>query len=508
MADYREVEKRLWSAADELRANSRLKASEYALPVLGLIFLRYADHTFARAQHERARAAAGSVLALPEQARFSRLLQLPAHSGIGAAIDDAMRAVEAANAGLAGALPQTYRRLDDATLAALLESFAAIPLELEGDAFGRIYEYFLGKFAMSEGQKGGEFFTPPAIVKLLVEVIKPYHGRIFDPACGSGGMFVQSARFVEQHRRRPAEAISIYGQEKIGETVRLCRMNLAVHGLCGDIRQGNVYYQDLHGDSGPFDFVLANPPFNVDKVDKQRLKDDPRYSLGIPKGGNANYLWIQVFYSALSATGRAGFVMANSACDARATELAIRRKLIEAGVVDVMIALGSNFFYTVALPCTLWFLDKGKRATPRSDTVLFLDARRIYRRIDRAHRDFSPAQISLIANIVRMYRGEPLDLPAASDDGMGYDWNSTFPGATYRDVPGLCKTATLAEIKAQDWSLSPARYVGVTEHAADDGDFARRLAELNQELELLNAEARALEARIAGNVARLLGAAD
>ncbi|WP_419650096.1 HsdM family class I SAM-dependent methyltransferase, partial [Thiolapillus sp.] len=225
------------------------------------------------------------------------------------------------------------------------------------DAFGKVYEYFLGKFAMTEGQKGGEFYTPTSIVKLIVEIIEPFHGRIFDPACGSGGMFVQSARFVREHKANAMEEISIYGQERVAETVRLGKMNLAVHGLAGDIRQGNTYYEDPHNSTGKFDFVMANPPFNVNAVDKERLKDDPRYPFGMPRTDNANYLWIQHFYSALSDTGRAGFVMANSASDARASELEICKQLIQAKAVDVMVAIGSNFFYTVTLPCTLWFLD-------------------------------------------------------------------------------------------------------------------------------------------------------
>ena len=248
---------------------------------------------------------------------------------------------------------------------------------MKGDAFGKIYEYFLGKFAMSEGQKGGEFFTPTSIVKLIVEIIEPFHGQILDPASGSGGMFVQSAAFVEHHKKSVNE-ISVYGQEKVAETIRLCKMNLAVHGLSGDIRQAVTYYEDIHKSVGKFDFVMANPPFNVDKVDKERIKDDPRYPFGLPKADNANYLWIQIFYSTLNAKGRAGFVMANSAGDARGSELEIRQKLLKAGAVDVMVSIGPNFFYTVTLPCTLWFLDRGKSKTNRKDKVLFIDARHIF----------------------------------------------------------------------------------------------------------------------------------
>ena len=244
-----------------------------------------------------------------------------------------------------------------------------------------------------------------SIVRLIVEIIEPYHGRIFDPACGSGGMFVQSAHFVERHRQSPGEELSIYGQEKTGETVRLAKMNLAVHGLSGEIREGNSYYEDLHDSVGRFDFVMANPPFNVDRIDKAKLEDDPRFP-DLPKADNGNYLWIQLFATALNETGRAGFVMANSASDARHSEGEIRRKLIEDRLVDVMVAVGPNFFYTVTLPVTLWFLDRGKRETERADQVLFIDARQIFRQIDRAHRDFTDEQLEFLANIVRLYRGE------------------------------------------------------------------------------------------------------
>jgi type I restriction enzyme M protein len=507
-----ELNNRLWSAADQLRANSRLKSSEYAVPVLGLIFLRYADQRFQQVHAElegrgtgrrgisRADYHARGVLYLPEQARFSHLLNLPEGEDLGRAINEAMKAVEAENEELKGVLPVTYQRLENDTLAALLKTFSGIPMDVEGDVFGRIYEYFLGKFAMAEGQRGGEFFTPTSLVRLMVEVIEPFHGRILDPACGSGGMFVQSARFVENHQRNPQQDISIYGQEKVAETVRLCRMNLAVHGLSGEIKQANTYYENVHDCVGRFDFVLANPPFNVNGVDKEKVKDDPRYTYGIPRTDNANYLWIQEFYSALNERGRAGFVMANSASDARASEQEIRHRLIESGAVDVMIAIGSNFFLNVTLPCTLWFQDKGKRDTPREDTVLFIDARQIYRQVTRAHRDFAPEQIELIANIVRLYRDEEPE----DREGSAQMLAERFPDGKYRDLPGLCAMKTRAEIKAQGWSLNPGRYVGVKEREEDDFDFYERLEELSEELEVLNAEARELEERIAENLSSIL----
>lgn len=508
-----QIEARLWEAADELRANSKLKASEYSVPVLGLVFLRYADFKFQIVAEELEGTSTGrrrigppdfhakGVLYLPDISRFSYLIQIPEGANIGAAINDAMRAVEAENPDLKDVLPKTYNRFENSMLKELLKTMNSIPMDIEGDAFGKIYEYFLGKFARAEGQKGGEFFTPTSIVQLIVSIMEPYKGRIYDPACGSSGMFVQSANFVKEHRNNGnGSGLSIYGQERVSETVRLGRMNLAVHGLGGDIRQGNTYYEDLHRSVGKFDFVMANPPFNVDRVDKDRLKDDPRFPLGMPKADNANYLWIQLFFSALNDKGRAGFVMANSASDARGSEMEIRKQLILDHAVDVMVAVGSNFFYTVTLPCTLWFLDKGKKNTSREDKVLFIDARHLFRQIDRAHRDWTPAQVEFIANIARLYRGEEAENLHESAELIA----ENFPDSNYIDVPGLCKIATLEEIEEQGWSLNPGRYIGIAAREEDDFDFKVRLEELNEELEILNSEARELEERIADNVIKLL----
>lgn len=510
-----QIEKRLWESADQLRANSKLKSSEYSVPVLGLIFLRFADHRFTIAKNEigkqhrdagsrrsvtKADYQARGILYLPKEAQFSNLLNLSEGENIGKAINDAMRAIERENEDLKDVLPKTYNRLENDVLVTLLKIFSSVPMNIEGDVFGKIYEYFLGKFAMAEGQRGGEFFTPTSIVKLIVEVIEPFNGRIYDPACGSGGMFVQSARFVERHKKNPSTEISIYGQEKVAETVRLCKMNLAVHGLSGDIRQGNTYYEDTHNSMGKFDFVMANPPFNVNGVDKEKIRNDKRFLHGIPKPDNANYLWIQVFLSALNEKGRAGFVMANSASDARQSELEIRKKIIEDQVVDVMIAIGSNFFYTVTLPCTLWFFDKGKKQTNRKDKVLFIDARNLYRQVDRAHREFTPEQIEFIANIVRLYREETVE----TDSGSKSLIKENFPKGVYNDIPGLCKVVTLREIIDQGCSLNPGRYVGITQKKELDVDFYERLEELNEELQRLNLGARELEEKIADNVTKLL----
>lgn len=524
------LEKRLWDAADQFRANSGLKPQEYSGPILGLIFLRFAEVRFTaqRAKLEAAGASsrrgsrvdepaayhADGILYLAPEARFEALLNLPESADIGAHVNGAMRAIETSNPQLAGVLPKTYNLFTSTLLKELLKKMSEIPASVDFDAFGRIYEYFLGEFAMKEGQGGGEFYTPSSIVKLLTEIIEPFHGRILDPACGSGGMFVQSARFVAEHQKNPAAELAICGVEKTDETGRLCRLNLAVHGLEGDIRHGgnvNSYYDDPHAATGSFDFVLANPPFNVNAVDKERLADmvgpGRRFPFGLPRTDNANYLWIQLFYSALNVRGRAGFVMANSASDARASEQELRRQLIEARAVDSMVAVGPNMFYTVTLPCTLWFLDKGKAGTTRADTVLFIDARHIYRQIDRAHRDWTPAQIGFIANLVRLYRGEALDLTVGGDEAAA-KLEEVFGGTlAYVDVPGLCKAATLAEIEAQGWSLNPGRYVGVAPgEDVSDEDFKEQLEALNEELEVLNAQARELEQIIAANVAGILEA--
>jgi type I restriction enzyme M protein len=520
------LEKRLWDAADQLRANSGLTSAQYSQPVLGLIFLRFAEVRFLgerdSLEKQASRGRRGSrvddptayqaqgILYLTPNARFDHLLRLPEGTDVGKAVNEAMRDIEKHNPQLAGVLPKTYQLFTSTLLKELFKKVSEIPATIEGDAFGRIYEYFLGEFARSEGQRGGEFFTPISIVRLLVEVLEPFHGRIFDPACGSGGMFVQSARFVQEHRKNPAAELAIHGQEKVAETVKLCRMNLAVHGLEGDIREGISYYDDLHKAIGRFDFVLANPPFNVNAVDKERLEGDVgagrRFPFGLPRSDNANYLWIQLFYATLNATGRAGFVMANSASDARSSEQELRRKLIEDRAVDVVIAVGPNMFYTVTLPVTLWFLDRGKKNTPRADKVLFLDARHIYRQIDRAHRDWPPAQIGFLANVVRLYRGEEPDFTFGGDEAKGKLAEVFGKKLKFGEVLGLCKAATVEEIAAQGWSLNPGRYVGVAPgEAVSDDDFKAKLEALNEELEALNAQSRDLEQTIARNVAEILG---
>ncbi len=516
--DLQDLSRRLFAAANQLWTNSSLRPDQYAQPVLALIALRQMEAKFEAVHAELAPKLKGRLKAtpdlyqargavyLPEIARFSRLLALPGTADVGAELNNAMKAVAEHNPGLAGALPQGYGALPNDTLTELLRLLA--PLKIEGDAYGLIFEYFMGQFAASFMQKGGEYFTPASIVKLIVEVIEPYRGAILDPACGSGGMFVHSAEFVRRHHKAPEREISVFGIEKMADTLRLCRLNLAVHGLSGDIREANTYYDDPHKLVGKFDYVMANPPFNQPEVDRAKLVNeagqvDARFPFGLPTVNNANYLWIGLFYAALKPTGRAGFVMANSASDAGGSERELRRKLIETGAVDCIVAVGPNMFFTVTLPVTLWFLDKGKAKGPRGDQVLFVDARHLFRQVTRAHRVFDPDQIEFLANIVRLWRGEAVE----AETGSAARMSEAFPEKKYRDVPGLCYVAARKEIAAQDWSLNPGRYVGVAPgQKQEDEEFRAKLEALQERLEELNIEAAQLQARIAQNVTELLDA--
>ncbi len=517
-----DFEKSLWTAADLLRANTGLEPSEYTQPVLALLFLRIADARFA-AQTELFKSTlkrpatrddyiAARVPFLPDNARYDYLLKTPDKGlkgadgktrKIGQLLDEAMDAIVAKNPDLEGALPDSFAKLDDHVLRDFLKRFQTIPDEAGGDLFGRVYEYFLGQFAALTLQKGGEFYTPVSVVRLIVEILEPYEGRIYDPACGSGGMFIQSARMVTEHRKR-LDKLSIYGTEKRAQTLRLCKLNLAVYGLSGKVIEANSYYEDPHRRPGGFDFVMANPPFNDSGVEKARaatLRD--RYPFGMPNGDNANYLWIQHFYSALSPTGRAGFVMANSASDARGKDQEVRTALLDEGVVDVMVSLSSNLFYTVTLPVTLWFFDRAKAKTPRRNRVLFLDARNLFRQVDRAHREIEPQQIELLANVVRLFRGQA---PEFTREGSEALFRERFPDGSYQDIAGFCKVATRAEIAAQGDSLNPGRYVGVVAQTVDDGEFRARFEELHETLATLNAQAHSLEEIIDRNAERLLEA--
>lgn len=429
------LEDKLWDSANSLRAYGGLKASDYAVPVLGLIFLKFADNKYSqfepqilaeykqdkgtrmeRSIEEVALATCGFYL--PEESRFEKLLNLKGEDSMAEALRSAMQGIEKyQDAKFKNVLPtEAYFDIEkkkDDILPQLLKTFSDIPKDASGDVFGKIYEYFLGKFAMSEGQKGGEFFTPTSVVRFIVEVIEPFSGKLFDPACGSGGMFVQSATFI-RNANHDLTDIYVCGQEFMGETVRLAKMNLLVNNLRGEIIEANSYDSDPHKSYGKFDYVMANPPFNVKSVKESTVKGDKRfYEYGLPKSkskktdkiSDANYLWISLFATSLNATGRAGFVMPNSASDARNAEYEIRKKIVDSGIVDCMVSMPSNMFFTVTLPATLWFFDKQKVQSVRKDKILFLDARNVYRQIDRAHREWTEEQQQNLAAIVRLYRG-------------------------------------------------------------------------------------------------------
>lgn len=421
------LETDLWAAADNLRANSKLTSSEYCMPVLGVIFLRHATNRYdAAASQIAAEQAAGKMpkrslvkgdflkrraLMLPKEARYDELLKLPKGASLGTAIVKAMDAIERDFEPLQGQLPKDYDKFENDLLEDLLRVFDSETLRTaSGDVFGRIYEYFLMKFAMQGAQDNGEFFTPPSLVQTIVNVIEPDHGTVFDPACGSAGMFVQSSHFIERLGKDTAHRVTFYGQEKTGTTIRLAKMNLAVHGLEGDIREANTFYGDAHNLYGKCDFVMANPPFNVDMVDA-KVKDDRRLPFGLPginkakKVSNGNYLWISYFHSYLSPKGRAGFVMSSQASSAGHGEAEVRRKIVETGDVDVMISIRSNFFYTRTVPCELWHFDRAKPKELR-DQVLMLDARNVYRKVTRKIYDFSPEQLANLTAIVWLYRGQ------------------------------------------------------------------------------------------------------
>ena len=438
--NLQQLENELWEAADQLRANSRLTAAEYSMPVLGLIFLRHADNRFKAylpeieadippqvpAAQREALIKLGfqgkAAIYLPETARFDRIVSLPQGAKVGETIDAAMDTVEAEYPVLSGALPRGYAAFEPDLLAELVKIFDRPAIKAAtGDVFGRIYEYFLNKFAMSGAQEGGEFFTPPSLVRMIVNVIEPDHGVVLDPACGSAGMFVQTGHFIEDVRHAVVnDSVTFHGQEKSDTNTKLARMNLVVHGLdASNIRQGNTFYDQVEHLIGQCDFVMANPPFNVDGVDTKKveaqvdtIENGGRLPFGLPgtnaKTGaisNANSLWIQYFYAYLNDTGRAGFVMASSASDAGNKDRDIREQLIKTGHVDVMMAIGNKFFYTRSLPCTLWFFDKGK-PQDLQDQVLMIDARNVYHVMSARSHVFTDEQLANLNAIVWLYRGE------------------------------------------------------------------------------------------------------
>ncbi|WP_417260436.1 MULTISPECIES: N-6 DNA methylase [Pseudomonadota] len=662
-----EIEKRLWSVADHLRANSNFASNEYFLPVMGLIFLRHAYSRFLRVQDEIKAtlpsrggvtrpltkedfSQRGSIFLRPD-AQFDQLVAIPDGGDRAGAIIAAMESIEADYVSLDGALPKAeYQELGDEDLGQLLRTFSDPALDkADGDVFGKIYEYFLTQFADQKAHDGGEFFTPVSIVQTLVNVIEPDHGKIIDPACGSGGMFVQSAHFIEKMEANPSDRVTFYGMEKNPTTIRLAKMNLAVHGLEGDIQKAISYYEDPHDMVGKADFVMANPPFNVDEIDAEKIKNDPRLEFGLPgvnKGGkvsNGNYVWMSFFHSYLSPTGRSGVVMSSQASSAGGGEAKVREALIKTGDVDVMVAIRGNFFYTRAVPCELWFFDKGKPEHLK-DKVLMIDARNIYRKVTRKIFDFTPEQQQNITAIVWLYRGQTdrflglvesyletaytqmqacdfsglvkaidavttahkndeldalaetieadIDLLAekaktvkaehwddVAQDNAGLkdsatafepladqakalakeidhfyklatrvheqevqdgtkpaegkkrlneldvarhevtehlkmaryfhtqaEWLQTrFPDAELCDVEGLVKLVSRDELKANDWSLTPGRYVGVAPEEEDEEfDFEEALSDIHIEIEGLNTEAVELAATIKKNFEELV----
>lgn len=516
----KQMEKELWDVADKLRSNSTLTAAEYKDPVLGLILLRYAQNRYDEAKIKieaaisegprgkrtatQADFLAAGALMLPEKSQYGYLANLPEREDINEAVNEAMRLIEANYADLAGILPKNYQELDAELLRDLIRVFNKESVrKLKGDVFGRIYEYFLMKFSMigAGAQEGGEFFTPPSLVQLIVNFIEPDHGIIHDPACGSGGMFVQTGHFVQDHTGRGVnEAIKVYGTELKSNNTRLAKMNLAIHGIEGKIIESNSFYTDAHDLVGKCDFVMANPPFNSKDVDKNKdfVKTDKRLfsDVGLPKADNGNYLWIQYFYHYLNEKGRAGFVMASSATDAGTSEKLIRQRLIETCAVDCIVAVGNNFFYTRSLPCHLWFLDRGKRPENKRK-ILMIDARNTFRQINQTLRDFSPEQMEGLTTIVKAYRGEDVSKTFASNPWL----KEHFPSGSYEDVEGLCKIVDVAQVEENDWSLTPGRYVGYSIELDEGFDYTARLGKIHNDLAALNSEATTLMQQILKGVA-------
>jgi type I restriction enzyme M protein len=514
--DIEKLEADLWEAADNLRANSKLTSSDYFMPVLGVIFLRHAANRFDAAQRQiEADQASGKMpkrkvlpadyiarrsLYLPEKARFDWIMQQAAVSGadLPKLVTEAMTAIESEFEPLIGVLPKDYGIFETKVLEDLMRQFNSEQIkQATGDVFGRIYEYFLAKFSIQKAHDNGEFFTPSSIVQTIVNVIEPDHGTVFDPACGSGGMFVQSSHFIEHEGGDTAKKVVFHGQEKNRDTIRIAKMNLAVHGLEGKIAEAITYYQDEHNLAGKCDFVMANPPFNVDLVDAERIKGDPRLPFGLPgvnkqkKVGNGNYLWISYFWSYLNEKGRAGFVMSSQASSAGHGEKEVRRKIVESGDVDVMISIRSNFFYTRTVPCELWHFDRAKPAE-RKDKVLMLDARSVYRKVTRKIYDFSPEQMQNLAAIVWLYRGQQQRYLGLVKNYLGRVCVESA------DVPGALAhfEATLADLRTRFDALAKA----VAAHAELDAEKKQPLADAEAELReaytLYKADARKILANL------------
>nr|WP_275982266.1 MULTISPECIES: class I SAM-dependent DNA methyltransferase [Lachnospiraceae] len=591
----------MWESADLLRAGSKLTSNQYCMPVLGLIFLRYAFSRYKKVEEEILKNrpsrggrvipveasdfAAKSALFLPKEAQYDYLLNLPEDikaaglknkdghemTSLGEVVNNAMQLIEDQSEQLTGVLPNSYTDFTDEILSELLRIFnnSAID-EVGGDIVGRIYEYFLNKFAKNIASDDGVFFTPKSLVKMIVNIIEPKSGVLLDPACGSGGMFIQSGDFVNQSGMNANSAMTFYGQEKVEYNAQLCLMNMAVHGLTGVIKSGdeaNTFYHDAHNLDGYCDYVMANPPFNVDKVKSESTQAAGRLPFGMPgvnakkEVGNGNYLWISYFYSYLNEHGRAGFVMASSATDSQGKDKDIRESLVKTGHVDAMISVGNNFFYTKSLPCSLWFFDKGKSEEIK-DKVLFIDARNYYTVVDRTLNEWSEWQMKNLNAIVWLYRGETEKYTALLNEYhsvLGHDTSfeeahtqlkselkelqkrakaeleaagrgdkkriqaeydeiiaaktdelttakeavwlyEKFDDGEYKDVLGLCKVASLADIEEKGWSLTPGAYVGVAPVEDDGVNFEERMTEIHRELLSLQAESNDLMDAISQNM--------
>ena len=589
MINIRKLEAELWESADLLRQGSKLTSSQYCMPVLALLFLRYAYSRYKMVEAEILQNrpsrggrvmpvepsdfAAKSALYLPREAQFDYLVNLPDNivaagmktkdgqeiNSLGEAVNNAMQLVEDQSEQLTGVLPKTYTMFADDLLRELLRIFNNKTIdEVGGDIIGRIYEYFLSKFAKAVASDDGVFFTPKSLVKMLVNVLEPTQGIMLDPACGSGGMFVQTGDFVNQAGLNANTQMTFFGQEKVEYNAQLCLMNMAVHGLNGRIISGdeaNSFYHDAHNLAGKCDYVMANPPFNVDKVKAESASAAGRLPFGLPRVnaktkeiGNANYLWISYFYAYLNDHGRAGFVMASSATDSSNKDRDIREKLVRTGDVDVMVSVGNNFFYTLSLPCSLWFFDKNKNTDIR-DKVLFIDARNYYTVVDRTLNEWSEWQLKNLQAIVHLYRGEKekyqqliadykavlgdttvasaqealdkqktaakeaianaqrkekkrieaeqnaliAELEDTLETARQFEWlTEKFGDGEYQDVLGLCKIATIQEIEEKNYSRTPGAYVGVAEQEDDGVDFHERMTEIHAELGKLNQEANVL----------------
>lgn len=551
-----ELKDRLWHSADMLRSGAHLAANKYGQPILGLIFLRYADIRFKQhkaeieAEYEKHRgtrmersykdvAMEKCGFYLPDIAYYDYINDAPDDANKALLVKRAMEAIERENPLMDGVLPkEVYGQLvpeeEPELLSRIVRVFKDIPEDIDVDLFGEIYEFFLGSFAMEEGQGGGAFYTPASVVKYMVEVLRPVTGdkKFLDPACGSGGMFVQAARYMHRHNATNQDMMRFrcYGVEKEPDTVKLAKMNLLLNNVRGEITEANSFYSDPYDAFGRFDYVMANPPFNVDEVVVDKVIDDPRFNTyGVPRNKtksskkesdkketvpNANYLWIGYFATALNETGKAALVMANSASDAGGSELEIRKKMIEDGIISQMVTLPSNMFSTVTLPATLWFFNKERT---RKDEILFIDARNIFTQVDRAHRKFSEEQIKNLGIITRLYEGDSEafwalvnEYKAANKNDQAEWLLERWPDGKYQDVIGLCKVAKLEGedgIKDQDYSLNAGRYVGVV--IEDDGmtesEFADTMRSLNSEFNQLNDEALKLQAEIEKNMKELFG---